>query len=160
MAEIFMGVEQDMHYIKLKQMGAKVEVIRGIMHYVQFDIEGTKVKYVYHINKKGRYFLERATPYPLNVGTYESQEDVIETIKHDIAQIRNAKNSKKFQKFIDINKKVSEILRNFEDLYLYYNVSRTQAEKIGANIDELQKLILETKDMSERIYFEKDPDSI
>lgn len=160
MSDIYVGVEKDIHCIKLKQLGAQVEVIRGIMHYVKFEIEDVKVKYVYHINKKGKYFLERCSPYPLNVGTYETQDDVIETIKHDISQIKNARNSKKFKKFIDLNKKVSDILRNFEDLYLYYNVSRVQVEKIATTIDDLQTLIHETKDMSERVYFDKDPDSL
>ncbi|SHJ62106.1 hypothetical protein SAMN02745975_02492 [Geosporobacter subterraneus DSM 17957] len=156
----FLDLEQDIHEIKLRQMGGDVEVIQGIMHYVSFDVEGTLVKYVYHINKKGKFFLQRRAPYPLNVGAYESQEDVIDIIRHDLAQMRNAKKSKKFNKFIEINKNLNCLMRNFEDLYLYYNVPRQQAEKIEETIDHLKNLIYETKDISERVYFEKDPDTL
>lgn len=160
MGRKYMGVEKNIHQIKLQQMGAQVEVINGIMHYVCFDLEGTHIDYVYHINHKGNFFLQRKSPYPLNVGTFSSHEDVITIIQHDIAQMRNAKKSKKFDKFIETNQKISTILRNFEDLFLYYNVSHGQSIKIDEKINELKQLILETKDMSERVYFEKDPDSI
>lgn len=156
----FVDLEQDIHEIKLRQLGGEVEAIQGIMHYVSFDLEGTPVKYVYHINKKGKFFLQRRAPYPLNVGSYESKEDVIEIIRHDLMQMKNAKKSKKFNKFIEINKNMNCFMRNFEDLYLYYNISRLQADKIKKAIDELKNLIHETKDVSERIYFEKDPDTL
>ncbi|MBB6217114.1 hypothetical protein HNQ80_003220 [Anaerosolibacter carboniphilus] len=160
MSKQFIDLEKDIHELKLRQMGAVVEDIRGIMHYVRFDIDGTAVKYVYHINKKGTYFLQRRSPYPLNVGTFESKEDVINIIQHDLAQMKNAKNSKKFDKFIEINKSLSSIMRNFEDLYLYYNVSRVQTEKIEETLQHLKDLIFETRDKSERVYFEKDPDTL
>ncbi len=160
MSKQFLDLEKDIHELKLRQMGAIVEDIRGIMHYVRFDIEGTVVKYAYHINKKGKYFLQRRSPYPLNVGTFESKEDVMNIIQHDIAQMKNAKHSKKFDKFIEINKSLSNIMRNFEDLYLYYNVNRTQTEKIEETIQHLKNLVFETRDMSERVYFEKDPDTL
>lgn len=156
----FLDLEKDIHELKLRQMGAEVEDIRGIMHYVCFKLDGTSVKYVYHINKKGKYFLQRRSPYPLNVGTFESKEDVINIIQHDLAQMKNAKKSKKFDKFIEINQSLSTTMRNFEDLFLYYNVSRTQTEKLEEALQQFKSLILETRDMSERVYFEKDPDTL
>lgn len=86
-------------------MGAKVEVIRGVMHYVCFEIEDTAIEYVYHINKESKYFLQRRAPYPLFAGIYESEEDVIYIIQQDIAQFKNAKNSKKFNEFVGTSKK-------------------------------------------------------
>ncbi|WP_243109413.1 hypothetical protein [Anaerophilus nitritogenes] len=160
MSRKFINVEGNIHKIKLQQLGAKVEVIQGIMYFVQMDIEDTNLKYVYHINDKGDYFIQRRAPYPINLGTYSSHEDVVNIIKHDILQMKNAKRSKKFDKFIDINKTLNEIAQNFEDLYLYYNVSGVQAKKFDEKIEELKKLIKETKDQSKRVYFEKEPDSI
>ncbi|MFZ5969028.1 MAG: hypothetical protein ACOYVK_17875 [Bacillota bacterium] len=160
MSKKFMNVERNIHEIKLRQMGAEVQVIRGIMHYVRFNLDGTIVEYVYHINNKDNYFLQRRSPYPLNVGIYESHDDVINIIQHDIAQMLNAKKSKKFDKFIEINRTLCNIERNFEDLYLYYNIPGVQAGKIEEKIAELKTLILETQKISERVYFDKDPDSI
>lgn len=160
MTQGLVNVEQDMHCLLLRQMGAKVEVIRGVVCYVKFRIGDTEVKYAYNINKKGRYFLQRRAPYPLPVGTFESEEDIINIIRHDIAQFENAKNSTMFGKFIQASQDIHTLLRQFDDLYLYYNIPATQFEKFENIVEDLQNLTIETKNMSERVYFDKEPDSL
>jgi len=154
------NVEQDMHCLLLRQMGAKVEIIRGVVCYVRFHIGDTVVKYAYNINKKGRYFLQRRAPYPLSVGTFDSEEDIISIIKHDVAQFKNAQNSKMFDKFVQTSQEIHTMLKQFDDLYLYYNIPSIQFEKFEKIVGELHGLIIETRDMSERVYFDKDPDSL
>ena len=56
-----------------------------------------KLSYVYNINKSNRYFLERLKPYPLPLKEYESEEDVIETIRLDLEHFQNAAHSKNNQ---------------------------------------------------------------
>jgi len=153
-----MNPEITKHQMILKQLGAKVDVISSFMCYITFDVEGTKVSYVYNINHKNRYFLERVEPYPEVAGTFNTEEDVIETIKIDIEQFRNAKLSKVFDLFIDINKEMSKTIRSFEDLYLYYNVPRECAESIKDKLKEIQEAIQKAKDKSDRVYFKKDPE--
>ncbi|QZY56222.1 hypothetical protein [Crassaminicella profunda] len=160
MSRRFINLQKNIHQIKLQQMGAHVEVIEGVMHFVRVQIEDTIIKYVYHINDKGDYFLQRRCPYPLNFGTYPTQDNVINIIQHDILQMKNAKKSKKFQQFIEINKSLTHIAKDFEELYLYYNVSGIQAKKINEKINELKKELIETKNISTKIHFEKDPDTI
>lgn len=160
MEHSLVNVEQDMHCFLLRQMGAKVEVIRGVVCYVKFHIGDTVIKYAYNINKKGRYFLQRRAPYPLSVGTFESEEDIISVIKHDVAQFENAKNSTMFNKFVQTSQDINTLLKQFDDLYLYYNIPSTQYEKFENIVGQLQNLITETKNMSERVYFDKEPDSL
>ena len=151
----FRNLEKAIHQIKLQQLGAQVEVIKGIMHFVKVPIEDTVIKYVYHINNKGDYFLQRRSPYPINFGTYESQEDLINIIERDIAQMKNAKKSKKFDRFVQINKTLSQLAINFEDLYLDYNISSTQTQKFHEKIEEINDLINETKNNSKKIHLEE-----
>ena len=58
----FIDAEITQHTMKLQQIGAKVQVINSKLCYVNFDIGGFKIQYVYNVNKKGNYLLERIKP--------------------------------------------------------------------------------------------------
>nr|HPJ24259.1 hypothetical protein [Bacillota bacterium] len=78
----YVDSETNQHVMKLVQMGANVTVVSSQMVYVSFDItEDVKVSYVYNINKKNKYFLERIRPYPLPVRVFDSAEDICNIIK-------------------------------------------------------------------------------
>lgn len=153
-----MRAELNMHEMILSQLGAKVEVINSFMCYVKFDLDGTTVSYVYNINKKDKYFLERIEPYPMIAGTFNTEEDIVDIIKIDVEQFRNAKQSKVFSVLVDINKEITHISREFEDLYLYYNVHKEHRDAIKEKLKEVHEIILDAKKDSERVYFKKDPD--
>ncbi len=160
MKHAYLQTEMSQHEMILNQMGADVKVIRGIMCYVQFKIKETSVKYVYHINNSNNYFLQRISPYPMNIGSYANKDEIIAVIKHDINQFRNASNSTVFHNFIAVNKRFHETLRHFEDLYLYYNIPHEIFEHLNTSIDKIENLITEYKQTCKRVYFEKDPDTI
>ena len=90
----FVKAEAMQHAMKLLQLGAKVQQIDSKMCYVEFSIEGYKLEYVYNINNKNEYFLERIKPYPLPLKIFKSEKDVIDIIKIDMEQYRNAIQSK------------------------------------------------------------------
>lgn len=149
--------EANQHLIQLTQMGASVKQINSKMCYVKFNIEGFKLSYVYNINKKGRYFLERVKPYPLPLREFDDEKEVIEIIKIDLKQYKNAISSQKVDNFIKVNLEMVENMKKFEDLFLYYKVDLERCNKILEKIEEINKEILDIKDESKRIFFEKDP---
>jgi hypothetical protein len=54
--------------------------------YVEFKLENDlEFAYVYHINKKGKYYLESIKLYPLPVKELETPEDGVELIRIDDA---------------------------------------------------------------------------
>ncbi len=55
---------------------------------------------------------------------------------------------------------MNKTIRNFEDLYLYYNVPREYANSIKSKIQEIQDIIKTAKENCERVYFKKDPDTL
>lgn len=152
--------EASQHDMKLVQLGAKVEQINGTMCYVKFDIQGYELAYVYNINKKGKYFLERIKPYPLPMKEFISESDVIDIIKIDLEQFKSAINSKNIDAFVSISTELNTTIKQFEDLFLYYNVPKIETQIIMGKISEIQKEIKHTKENSERIYFSKEPDNI
>lgn len=146
--------------MKLIQMGAKVEQINSKMCYVKFDIDGIRVSYVYNINKRSKFFLERIKPYPLPVKVYEKESDIIEVIEVDIKQFKNAVKSKNIEGFIEINNEMNFLIKEFEDLFLYYNVPKVETEIILGKLKDIHAEIIKTADTSRRIFFEKEPENL
>jgi hypothetical protein len=154
----YIGAEASEQEMKLVQMGAMVEQVNSKMCYVRFKLDNMDVDYVYNINKKGRYFLERISPYPLPIREYENESDIVKVIDIDIRQFKNAINSKNFDIFASINKELHMTIKAFEDLFLYYNVPAMKAETIMEKIKGIQEEINETQRHSERVFFDKDPE--
>jgi len=140
-------------------MGANIKVVSSQMVYVSFDItEEIKVSYVYNINKKNKYFLERIKPYPISVKEFETADDICNIIKIDIEQFRNAAKSHNIYDFIKINYELHNNILSFEDLFLYYNIDSKTLNEIKTNIDNIHRAITSAKTSSERVYFGKEPD--
>lgn len=143
---------------ELRSLGAHVLDIQGIMFYVKFKINGFKISYIYHLNPDNTYFLERVKPYSMVVGDFKLEEDIVDVIKIDIEQFKNAMQSNNFTKFIDVDNNISKLVRIFEDLYLYYNIEPEDIDRINHEIKELLYVIKDIKSHSKRVYFDKEPD--
>jgi len=144
--------------MKLKQMGADVTVINSKLCYISFDLSGFKVSYVYNVNKKNRYFLERIKPYPLPLREFDSEDDVIEIIDIDLSQFKNAIKSHNIEEFINIARKLDSVFHKFEDLFLYYNLPEAEVKRLSDEILEFDRDIDRIKETSERICFDKEPE--
>lgn len=144
---------------EFKALGARVLDIQGIMFYIKFTLKNNiKLSYIYHLNPDNTYFLERIKPYSMAIGDFNNEEDVVDTIKVDLEQFENAINSKNFNTFIDIDHKISKLVRIFEDLYLYYNIKPEDLVSLEGEVYKLLEKIIEIKSNSERVYFKKDPE--
>ena len=156
----YLNVEASQQEMKLIQMGAKVEQINSKMCYIKFIIEGIPVEYVYNLNKKNKYFLERIKPYPLAIRSYEKVEDIVNVIEVDVRQFRNVVKSKNVQSFVNITNEFIGIIKRFEDLILYYNVPAEEVGVIMSKIDEINQEITKTKETANRVFFDKEPENL
>lgn len=153
----YMRMQANQHEMVLRQMGGEVLQLPSNCCYVRFYIDDFRLSYVYNINRSNRYFLERLKPYPLPLQEYENEEDVIETIKIDLEQFKNAAKSKNIDSFIKINTELNKTAKAFEDLFLYYNVEKFHAESILIKIQEIEDEIQKTVEESELIYRKSSP---
>jgi len=146
-------------YVKeeLERMGAKVIDLHGTMCIVKFLIKDIKINYIYHTNRDNTFFLERTKPYVIPMGDFNTEEDILEIIKIDFEQFHNAMHSKNFEEFIEIDTNIAKLVRTFEDLFLYYNVSKDNLNEIRQKTEDILEKIHEVKNTSERIYFKKEP---
>jgi len=153
--------ETSQHVMKLRQLGASVQVVRSQMIYVVFKFnQDIEVEYVYNINKKNKYFLERIKPYPIPIKEFDTADDIVAIIAIDIDQFKNAVKSHKICDFININKNFHKTMMSFEDLFLYYNVPTKYVSKIKENIKEIDAIIKEATTESVRVFFDKEPENL
>ncbi len=155
-----MNAEVMEHTMRLRQMGADVQVVNSKMCFVVFQLEEFDVAYCYNVNKKGRYFLERIKPYPLALREFEKEQDVIDIIEIDLEQFTNAVKSHNIEAFIEINQRLNQTLLKFEDLFLYYNVPKEETDIILNRLHEIDEEILKTKSTANRVYFKKNPENL
>lgn len=151
-------IRHDLCKDELQEMGAKVIDIQGIMFYVKFYFDDIKISYIYHLHTDNTYFLERIKPYSLAIGDYKTEEDIVEEIKVDIEQFKNAMRSHNFENFIEVDGKITQLARIFEDLYLYFNVKEDDLNEIDEELHKLLHMMKSIKQKSDRVYFKKDPD--
>ena len=130
--------EVSQHTMKLQQLGAKVNVINSTLCYVNFDISGFVLQYVYNINYKGNYFLERTKPYPLAIQEFDSEKDVVELIKKDMEKFKNALKCHHIDSFITIARQINKTFIEFEETFLNYNIPAVKVEKIYKKIQALE----------------------
>ena len=114
-----------------------------------------KITYAYHLNEDNTYLLERVKPYFLSIGFYKDEEDIVDCIKVDVEQFRNAMHSSNFEQFIEIDNHLSKLVRLFEDLYLYYNINKDDLTKLDQSVDVILTNIKEIMKHSDRVYTKK-----
>ncbi len=109
---------QDKLVMELHQMGAKVKSLNGIVCYITFIINDTKITYLYNINKDNEYFLQRISPYPLSVGAFGTEGDIVGFIKADIKKFECTVSHNCFTRFIDLNLSFQQALTDMEHLFI------------------------------------------
>ena len=129
----------DILLARIKQLGANALTnITSRLYYIDFKFEpDIKVSYVYNINAKDQYFLQRISPYPLPEGLFSNHEEIINFIERDIKKFQNASHSSNFKRFLEINNTLSLVEHNIEHLFLNYNVPK---ESIDLFHDQLTNL--------------------
>lgn len=154
------NAEVAIHTMKLQQMGAKVSVVNSKLCYIEFDLSGFKIQYSYNVNKRGNYYLERMEPYLMPLREVEEESGIVDLIRIDLEQFKDAIKSHNAADFIDTGRNIMKTLRKFEDLYLYYNVPKEEMAEMIETLNKFDKKIDEVKSKAKRIYFKKDPDNI
>lgn len=139
--------------IKLQQMGAKVNVINSTLCYVNFDISGFILQYVYNINHKGNYFLERTRPYPLAMQELDSEKGIVDLIKIDVEKFKNALKCHHIDSFINIARRINYTFESFEDTFLNYNIPAEKVESMYEKIRVLESELEDIRNTAKKLEF-------
>ncbi|MDN5352238.1 MAG: hypothetical protein PWQ12_1158 [Clostridiales bacterium] len=143
---------------ELRQMGARVISIQGVVYWVKFELQGIEISYAYHIIEDNTYYLERIKPYFMNIGHYTYEEEIVDVIRIDVDQFKNAMRSSNFDHFIEVDGHISKLVRIFEDLFMYYNIDKADLARLDASVDGVLEDIKDIMKHSTRVYTMKDPE--
>lgn len=139
------STQQDKMEMVLKQMGAKVESIHGILGYVKIEIGGVEVSYVYNVNNKNLFYLQRVLPYPLGAGTFSTQNEVVDYIRKDIKLFQAASESPTYHMYVDVNYRTHRLSHDLEELFLNYDIPVDEMELLDKEISEIKATIERVK---------------
>lgn len=154
-------VLHDLSIQALKDLGAEVIDMDGISVFVSFENDDNfEVSYMYHRNPDNTFLLEKIKPYQIVLGECDSEHRVVENITYDIDQIHNARNSNKFNSFVETLQKLNKFMRDFDDLFLYYNISGQDMQHIKDSVNELCQDVYKIKSRSKRVYHKTEPQSL
>lgn len=131
------STRQDILSMELKQLGATVQSVHGIVCYISFFVSNTKITYLYNINKHNHYFLQRINPYPLSVGEFKKESEIIAFVKKDIKRFELVSSHACFQRYIDLNLGFYESLNKMENLFIDHDMSEKNFKKLETALDSL-----------------------
>lgn len=133
---------------ELRKAGCTVDEIDANLVYVKYYIYPSfnskmkfKLKYSYHRDNHGCFFLERIKPFNLPIGDFQDEEELVGYLLHDIEVYRNAVNSHKFNNFIKLGKEVDKLKNITEKLFLYKNVEVEDLNFVTLEMEEITKKI-------------------
>lgn len=152
------GMDSDL--MELRQMGAKIDIISSKTCYIKLEVSGHKLSYIYNANKHDRFFLSRIMPYAMDIAEFETERDLIELIKIDIEQFQNAINSHNIDEFISINRTMAQNVKMLEDLFLYYNVEKSELDQLQVLANDFKKIIIDASRHDKRVYDKKEPNNL
>lgn len=148
------SAEQHKLDMLLTQMGGKVKSIHGLLCFVHFYINDTELFYVYNVNAKDQFYLQKVLPYPVGAGVFSKSKEVIEYIKNDLKQFKNAVHSKNFNSFVNINTNLNNAIHKVEDVFMHNNVQDEKLLQIQKEIEKISQILLEIENESEKIVIE------
>lgn len=138
--------------VLLRQIGAtKITKVKGYLYFIKFNIDETEITYTYNINHKNQYFLQRIEPYPLGKGVFNNEIEIVSFIKKDISKFKAAKQLIYFDKFLNINNKVADLTTKLEHLFLNYDVSSIDIERLQSMLDSFGEEVNDLRKNSRKV---------
>lgn len=145
----YVWAQQDNVAMLLRQLGAEVTEIHGLVCFVRFPLGGEELLYVYNLNADDRYYLQRAKPYPMSAGVFPTADAIAEYIEHDLRAFQNAVNSGHYAEFVALNRRLVALSQGFEDAFLRFNVSGDCFAEAGKGLERLERALDDIKQNAE-----------
>lgn len=140
------SAEQDNIDMQLTQMGAKVKSIHGLVCFVRFHMNDTDIFYVYNINAKDQYYLQKVLPYPVGAGVFTKPAEIIDYIKKDISSYKIASKEPLFKDFVNVNLELDQTIHNMEETYMNFDIPKEKLKEIAGKVEQINNLLKEVQE--------------
>lgn len=136
-------VTSDMINMMVKQLGAtNVKNMPAHINIYEFAInDELTIKYMLDLRRDHAMYLRRANPYPMLLGKFYGETDVVEFIKRDISKFQNASKTDKFSKFLELADNLTQFNREIEQLFLNRKVPTAAFEEFSEEMERVRTTI-------------------
>ena len=137
----YVSAQQDHLGMLLRQLGAEVREIHGLICFVRFDLNGTELFYVYNLNDDDEYYLQRVKPYPMSAGVFPTVADIVAYIEKDLRAFQNAMKSGQYAAFMELGQRLTALTQGLEDAFLHCGVPGACFDEACAEAEKIEKLL-------------------
>lgn len=136
-------VISDMINMMVKQLGATtVKTMPAHINIYEFEInDELTIKYMLDLRRDHAMYLRRVNPYPMLLGKFYGETDVVDFIRRDIAKFKNASKTDKFNQFIELTDNLTQFNREIEQLFLNRKVPTAAFEEFSEEMERIRETI-------------------
>ena len=133
----------DMINMMVKQLGAtSVKSMPAHINIYEFEInDELTIKYMLDLRRDHAMYLRRVNPYPMLLGKFYGETDVVEFIRRDISKFKNASKTDKFSKFLELADNLTQFNREIEQLFLNRKVPTAAFEEFSEEMERVRTTI-------------------
>lgn len=133
----------DMISLMLKQIGARL--LRSDPAYIsifEFELdEDTKLRYMLNIHRDGYIYVHRVTPYPMVLGKFYGETDVVDFIRRDYKKMLNAHNTYKFGRFLELADDLQSFNRQIEQLFMNRKIPVAAFDEFSKEMEKMRETL-------------------
>ena len=143
------NVTTDIINMMLKQLGAdSVKTTPAKITIVKFDIaHDFRLTYLFEVHRDEFTYLQRVAPYPMMLGKFYGEQDIVDYIEKDYKKFCRAYGSSNFEKFLELASDLTMLDRKIEDLFLTRKVPKEALEELD---EEMKKIHITLQEITER----------
>nr|WP_297967837.1 hypothetical protein [uncultured Mogibacterium sp.] len=136
-------VASDMIDMMMKQLGAtSIKNMPAHINVYEFEVNGQlAIKYMLDLRRDHAMYLRRVNPYPMLLGKFYGETDVVEFIRRDISKFKNASKTDKFSKFLELADNLTQFNREIEQLFLNRKVPTAAFEEFSEEMEHIRATI-------------------
>lgn len=136
-------VASDMIDMMMKQLGAtSIKNMPAHINVYEFEVNGQlAIKYMLDLRRDHAMYLRRVNPYPMLLGKFYGETDVVEFIRRDISKFKNASKTDKFSKFLELADNLTQFNREIEQLFLNRRVPTAAFEEFSEEMEHIRATI-------------------
>ena len=141
-------VSSDMINMMAKQMGAvHIKSDPAYINIYTFEIAPDfRIKYMLDLRRGKGMYLHRVSPYPIMLGQFYGETDIIDYMKRDLQKFRRAYESDKFSSFLELTEDLTQFNRQIEQLFLNRKVPEAAFRELA---DEMKSVHATIEQMAE-----------
>lgn len=139
------NVSNDIVNMMLKQLGAtSVKTTPAKITVVKFDIsQDFRLTYLFEVHKDDCTYLQRVAPYPMMLGKFYAEQDIVDYIEKDYKKFCRAYGGSNFEKYLELVNDLTMFDRKMEELFLTRKVPSAALEELDKEMKDIHATLAE-----------------